>query len=105
VTGGADGGETRLLQDAPLRPIPPLAHDALSRPDLGEGRVRTAIYAVTPADASAESLVAVLSLRTDGDAEVRLLRPGASDDAASLPEGRRPLFGLFSLRRLPGPCF
>jgi len=100
-----DSGELRLLESAPLRPIPPLAHDTLSRPDLGEGRLRTALYSVTPADPEAEALVAAVSLRSDGDVEVRLIRPGASDDVAGLPEGRRPLFGLFTLRRRPGPCF
>lgn len=100
-----DGGEVRLLDDAPLRPIPPLLHDVLSRPDLGAGRARTAIYAVTPAAPEAEGLLAVLSLRSDGNVEVRLIRPGASDDTNGLPEGRRPLFGLFTLRRQPGACF
>lgn len=100
-----EGTELRLLDGAPLRPIPPLAHDALSRPELGEGRVRTAMYAVTPADPDAEALIAVLSLRTDGDVEVRLLRPGAADDVEGLPPGRRPLFGLFTLSRRKGACF
>ncbi|MEZ4294514.1 MAG: hypothetical protein R3B70_06030 [Polyangiaceae bacterium] len=102
---GDDEPEIRLLNGAPLRPIPPLAHDVLSRPDLGEGRERTAIYAVTPEDPDAEALVAFLSLRSDGDVEVRLLRPGASDDTEGIAEGRRPLFGLFSLKRQQGPCF
>lgn len=104
---GEDGAPVfvQLLSASPLRPIPPVAHDVLSRPDLGEGRVRTAVYNVTPTDADAESLVAFVSLRSDGDVEVRLLRPGASDDAPDLPEGRRPLFGLFTLHRLPGSCF
>lgn len=100
-----DDGEVRLLDAAPLRPIPPLVHDVLSHPELGEGRARTAIYAVTPSDPDAEALFAVLSLRTDGFVEVRLLRAGASDDPTSLPEGRRPLFGLFTLRRQNGTCF
>ncbi len=100
-----EGGEVRLLDAAPLRPIPPLVHDVLSRPDLGEGRTRTAIYAVTPAAPEAEALLAVLSLRSDGNVEVRLIRPGASDEIADLPSGRRPLFGLFTLRRQPGACF
>ncbi|MFO0588064.1 MAG: hypothetical protein U0441_11015 [Polyangiaceae bacterium] len=100
----AADAEVRLLDAAPLRPIPPLAHDLLSRPALGEGRVRTAIYAVTPADPDAEGLLAALSLRNDGAVEVRLLRAGASD-AADAPEGRRPLFGLFTLHRAPGACF
>lgn len=101
----ADGGEARLLDGAPLRPIPPLVHDVLSRPELGEGRARTALYAVTPADPDAEALLAFVSLRTDGNVEVRLLRAGASDAPSELPEGRRPLFGLFTLSRQPGACF
>ena len=60
---------------------------------------------VTPAAPEAEGLLAVLSLRSDGNVEVRLIRPGASDDTNGLPEGRRPLFGLFTLRRQPGACF
>jgi hypothetical protein len=105
ILPATEGGVVRVLDAAPLRPIPPLAHDLLSRPDLGEGRIRTAVYAVTPADPDAEGLLAVLSFRSDGEIEVRLLRPGASDAASSLPAGRRPLFGLFTLNRLPGPCF
>lgn len=105
LEGGADAGYFHLLSASPLRPIPQVAHDVLSRPDLGEGRQRTAVYAVTPTDPEAESLFAFVSLRTDGDVEVRLLRAGASDDASSLPEGRRPLFGLFTLHRTPGICF
>ncbi|MBK8256507.1 MAG: hypothetical protein IPK82_28040 [Polyangiaceae bacterium] len=100
-----NGAELRLFTEAPLRPIPPLAHDALSRPELGEGRVRTAVFALSPDDPDAEGVLAVLSLRTDGNAEVRLLRPGASDDASSVSDGRKPLFGLFTLSRQPGPCF
>ena len=102
-----DGTEVRLLDSTPLRPIPPLAHDALSRPDLGEGRVRTALYAPTPEDPEAESLIAVVSLRTDGDVEVRLIRAGTEShaDGSEVPKGRKPVFGLFTLRRKPGPCF
>lgn len=105
VRAEVEGGEIHLLDGAALRPIPPLAHDVLSRPDLGEGRVRTAIFAVTPADPEAEGVVAAVSLRSDGDVEVRLIRPGASDELSGVAEGRRPLFGLFTLHRRPGPCF
>lgn len=102
---GPDPGFVHLLSASPLRPIPPVAHDVLSRPGLGEGRVRTAVYSVAPTDPAAESLVAFVSFRSDGDIEVRLLRPGAEGDPADIPEGRRPLFGLFTLRRIPGTCF
>jgi len=102
---GADPDFFHLLSASPLRPIPPLAHDVLSRADLGEGRTRTAVYSVSPNDPDAESLLAFVSFRTDGDIEVRLLRPGAEGDPSTLPEGRRPLFGLFTLHRTPGACF
>ncbi|WP_437782980.1 hypothetical protein [Sorangium sp. So ce1097] len=98
--------ELRLLDGAPLRPIGALAHDPLSRLEFGEGRERNAIYAVSPSDPDAESLLAILSLRTDESVEVRLLRPGQ----APLPSGeapaaeRRQVFGNFRLTRRTGTC-
>jgi hypothetical protein len=97
--------EQRMLVEAALRPIPPLAHDALSHLDFGDGRERNAIYAVSPADPEAESILAVLSLRTDETVEVRLLRGGvAPSPTAPTPDARRPIFGLFSLTRQPNRC-
>lgn len=94
--------ERRLLDGAVLRPIAPLAHDPLSRFEMGDGRERNAIYAVSPSDPEAESMLAFLSLRSDGGVEVRLVRPGAV--GTDLPEGRRSLFGIFSLVRREGRC-
>ncbi|UQA55416.1 hypothetical protein E8A73_029205 [Polyangium aurulentum] len=94
--------ERRLLDGAPLRPIAPLAHDPLSRIEMGDGRERNAIYAVSPSDPEAESMLAFLSLRTDGGVEVRLVRAGTAE--AAPPEGRRSLFGIFSLVRREGRC-
>ncbi|WP_437958964.1 hypothetical protein WME76_04415 [Sorangium sp. So ce119] len=98
--------ERRLLDGAPLRPIGALAHDPLSRLEFGEGRERNAIYAVSASDPEAESLLAILSLRTDESVEVRLLRPGQ----APLPSGEAPaagqrqVFGNFRLTRRTGTC-
>jgi hypothetical protein len=97
-----DRPERRLLDGALLRPIAPLAHDPLSRFEMGDGRERNAIYAASPSDPEAESMLAFLSLRSDGGVEVRLVRPGAT--GADLPEGRRPVFGIFSLVRREGRC-
>ncbi len=98
--------ERRLLDGASLRPIGALAHDPLSRLELGEGRERNAIYAVSASDPEVEPLLAILSLRTDGSVEVRLLRPGrdplASGEAPG--EGQRQVFGNFRLTRRTGTC-
>lgn len=97
-----DHEERRLLDGAKLRPIPPLAHDPLSHFEMGDGRERNAVYAVSPSDPGAESLVAFLSLRSDDGVEVRLLRAGS--DAKDVDDGRRPIFGMFSLVRREGKC-
>lgn len=99
--------ERRLIDGAALRPIPPLHHDALSHADLGDSRERTAMFAVSPAAADSEAMLAVLSLRSDDRVEVRLVRPGApepADEAAEVAEGRRMLFGLFVLDRKDNRC-
>jgi hypothetical protein len=92
--------ERRMFEEATLRPIPPVAHDPLSRLEMGEGRERNAIYAVSPREPTAAAVLAFLSLRSDEGVEVRLLRPGseANDDARKL------IFGLFSLVKREGSC-
>src|SRR5262245_28056568 len=52
--------EQRLLNDAPLRAITPLPHDALSHLEFGEGRERNAIFGVSTNDRAGDSLLAVL---------------------------------------------
>ncbi|MBI4700076.1 MAG: hypothetical protein HY744_02740 [Deltaproteobacteria bacterium] len=103
-----DGGSAdapRLLDETPLRPIPALAHDPLSELEFGDGRERNLIYAVSPRDLAAESLLAVVSLRSDDAVEVRLVRPGIEPDAETVASPqRRPLYGLFLLQRRPDKC-
>jgi hypothetical protein len=103
----ADGQtERRVLDGAELRRMPPLAHDPLSHLEFGDGRERNAIFAVSPVDPEAESMLAIVSLRADERVEVRLLRAGSppSSDGAAPAEGRRPLFGIFTLSRQAGEC-
>lgn len=92
--------ERRMFEEATLRPIPPVAHDPLSRLEMGEGRERNAIYAVSPREPTAAAVLAFLSLRSDQGVEVRLLRAGSetNDDARKL------IFGLFSLVKREGSC-
>lgn len=93
--------ERRLFENASLRPIPPLAHDPLSRLEMGEGRERNAVYAVSPRETTAAAVLAFLSLRSDDGIEVRLLRAGTdkNDD-----DKRKLIFGLFSLVKREGSC-
>lgn len=103
---GSDGAEPiRLLDAAPLRPFAPLTHDALADLDFGDGRERNLVYAVSPADPSAESMIAIVSLRTDDTVEVRLIRPGQPADASGEPTlERKPLFGVFALQKREDLC-
>jgi hypothetical protein len=96
--------EPQLLTDAPLRPIPAMSHDPLSQLEFGDGREVNLIYAASPSSPDAESVLAVLSLRTDDAVEVRLIRPGIETGEDDVPSGRKPLFGLFVLRRRDGDC-
>lgn len=103
--GGESSEPERLLDQAPLRTIDPLAHDALSSLEFGDGRERNLIYAVSPTGPQAESLLAIVSLRTDESVEVRLLRPGrTSDDQGEPDRGRQALFGMFLLHRRQDLC-
>lgn len=97
--------EERLFDEAPLRVMPALAHDGLSRVEFGDGRERNAMFAVSPKDEAAESMIAVVSLKSDDTVEVRLVRAGLPPSTTSpTPAGRRQVFGLFSLTRQPNRC-
>ena len=103
----ADGANParRLFVDAKLRPIPPMIQDPLSQLEFGESREKNRIFAVSPADPAAESMITIVSLRSDDQVEVRLLRGGAVDaEGAAVSEGRRPIFGVFPLARQDGEC-
>lgn len=93
----------RLFDEAPLRAIPELLHDALSQADLGEGRQHTFF---TWVDSTCEtSMLAVVSLLTNGAVEVRLLRPGPDlPPMANVDESKGPGFALFYLQRSETGC-
>lgn len=104
TTYDAEAEVPRLLDEAVLRPIEPLAFDALADMEMGDGRERNLIYAADASSAQSESLLVIISLRTDDVVEVRLLRPGLSEASGDVPTERRPIFGLFQLTRRQGDC-
>lgn len=92
------------LRSELLRPIPPLAHDPLSTLSYGEGRLQNFLYAASASNKSDAEVVEpdtllFVSLMTDGNVEVRLVR-GAPGGRSPWP----PLFGVFHLKRERGPC-
>ncbi len=100
-----DQPERWLLRGASLRPVPAMAHDPISRLEFGEGRERNLLYAVSPTDPDAESMLAVVSLKSNGTAEVRLMRAGVETAGDTTPPpGRRAIFGVFPLSREDGEC-
>ncbi|MEZ4444005.1 MAG: hypothetical protein R3B72_33335 [Polyangiaceae bacterium] len=94
-----------LLTEAPLRPIRAVAFDALGTMSLGDGREDNLLYAVTATREGDESLLALLTMRSDDAVEVRLLRGGRpAVEGEPLDEAHRPIFGLFLLSRQSGTC-
>lgn len=92
------------LVEAPLRPLAPFFHDALSSLQFGEGRERSLLYFVDPA-AGGPPLTALVSLMEGGDVEVRLLRAEPAPPPDVPPESvPAPLFGVFPLKRRQSTC-
>jgi hypothetical protein len=92
-----------LFKDAWLRAIPELLHDALSQADLGPGHEHD-FFAWVDSTCSG-SMLAVVSLLTNGAVEVRLLKPGADvPDLADTDQDKRAGFALFYLQRSQTGC-
>lgn len=90
-----------LIDRAPLRAIEELSHDALSSLEFGDGREHNFFAWV---DSTCQgTLLAVLSLMSDGKVEVRLLKPAALPPPDAPPD-RKPGFALFTLERDSDGC-
>ncbi|MCU0686488.1 MAG: hypothetical protein MUF34_30290 [Polyangiaceae bacterium] len=93
-----------LLAEAPLRPLAPFFHDALSSMQFGEGRERSLLYFVDPV-AGGPPLTALISLMEGGDVEVRLMRAEPAPPPDVPPESvTAPLFGVFPLKKRVSTC-
>jgi hypothetical protein len=90
-----------LLDHAPLRAIEELSHDPLSLLEFGDGREHNFLGWV---DSTCQgTLLSVVSLMSDGNVEVRLLKPAALAPPDAPPEAK-PGFALFPLERRPQGC-
>jgi hypothetical protein len=90
-----------LIDRAPLRAIEELSHDALSSLEFGDGREHNFFAWV---DSTCQgTLLAVVSLMSDGKVEVRLLKPAALPPPDAPPD-RKPGFALFTLERENDGC-
>ncbi len=93
-----------LFEDAPLRPIPQLAHDSLSTMNFGEGRVRNLFFGAQPTRGATAHVI--VSLLENENVEVRILRgaPPTETEAVSASWYGAELFGVFPLARQQGTC-
>ena len=92
------------FEDAPLRPIPQLAHDSLSTFHFGEGRVRNLLVGAQPT--SGTTAFVVVSLLENEHVEVRVLRGAPPTPAETVSDNLcgPELFGVFPLTRQKGTC-
>ena len=92
------------LREATLYALPEVRHDALDGMQLGQGQVRSILYAVKPAEGT--SGFVIVSLLEDGSLELRVFRgvPSVAKDAGTETEGNPYLFGLFLLEKKKGTC-
>jgi hypothetical protein len=101
VFGLCSGKGQALFEGAPLRAIEEIVHDALSNLEFGDGHQHDFFAWV---DTTCQgTMLAVVSLLTNGSVEVRLLKPAANppEDAGA---DQRPGFALFYMRRSEEGC-
>lgn len=99
--GFCSGEGHALFEDASLRAIPEMFHDTLSQLEFGEGHEQDFFAWV---DSNCQGTVlAVVSLLTNGSVEVRLMKPAADPLPNAGPEDT-PGYALFYLQRSDQGC-
>jgi hypothetical protein len=94
--GLCSGQGRALFEEANLRTVSEALHDPISTATIGEGREQNVLAYVD--SSCGHSMLAVLSLLSNGGVEVRLFKPGPEADENAAPT-QRPGFGLFVLER------
>ena len=101
LNGLCSANSEPLFQDAPLRAIPELDHDALSTLSFGEGHVHDFFAWV---DSTCQgTMVAVVSLMKNNQVEIRLFKPARLPPPNAAP-GEKPGFAVFQLEAKKGGC-
>jgi hypothetical protein len=101
LTGLCSPNGDPLFRNAKLRAIEKIFHDPLSQAEFGDGHQHDFFAWV---DSTCQgTMVAVVSLLTNGAVEVRLLKPMA-DPPSDAPADQRPGFALFYLKRSETGC-
>ena len=96
----------RFFLDDPLLPIAPMAHDELSLFEFPGARLQNYMFAVRPTDGPMQNrdLMAFISLKDDGNMEVRLVagsgrRACGPDQCDAFSRGECDVFGVFPLTK------
>jgi len=93
-------GEQPLFQDAPIRTIPELDHDALSTLTFGEGHEHD--FFVWVDSTCLGTMLAVVSLIKNDQVEMRLFKPARLPSPDTTPSSaEKPGFAVFHLDRKP----
>jgi len=101
ATGFCSGEGRALFEEAPLRAIPEMFHDSLSQLEFGEGHVQDFFAWV---DSSCQgTMLAVVSLLTNGAVEMRLMKPAALPPPNAGAD-QKPGFALFYMDKSDTGC-
>ena len=95
-------GDSPLFDEAPLRAIPELLHDALSQLDFGQGHEHD-LFAWVDSTCKG-TMLTVISLLSNGAVEIRLFKPAPDLPSMTTDQADLAGFGLFYLQRNQNGC-
>lgn len=95
-------GDSPLFDEAPLRAIPELLHDALSQLEFGQGHEHD-LFAWVDSTCKG-TMLTVISLLSNGAVEIRLFKPAPDFPAMTTDQADLAGFGVFYLQRNQNGC-